>query len=286
NKGIYVGLQTDCDDVFLLQMVNEDEKFAYCKSSYTGKIHPFEKEHLKHIVKGSVDIKKYRHNNTKRVIIPYDLYSEGVPLIPENKYKSQYPKTWEYLEKCKERLSDRTRVKSGEKEWYSYIYKKNLTRFNCIKILSSALCNGSRFSLDLDANMYCTCSGQGGGGGCAITINTDTPYDYYSLIGILNSKIIGYYIINKGTPQSGGYQGINKSFLEDLPIPIIKNENRVIVQNISDLVKKLHSILAHEDSQRKNDMLEYYLEEINNNVYRLYNLTEEEVKTINNEMDT
>lgn len=283
-KGIYVGIQTDCDDVFLLEYVKEDENYIYCRSKYKNSIYEFEKNHLKKIVKGSADIRKYEHNNNKRVIVPYKINKEKNELISEEEYSNKYPKTWKYLNDCKEMLSNRKKVISGKKKWYEYIYKKNISRFDCVKILSSALCNGSRFSIDENADMYCTCSGQGGGGGCAITILDDSVYDYYSLLGILNSNVISYYIINKGSPFSGGYQGINKTFLEQLPLPsLVANSNDII--KISDLVKEILKLNKNYYEDRKKEIIKYYIEEINKLVCKLYKLNDEEISILNREMD-
>ncbi len=284
SKGIYVGIQTDCDDVFLLEYIKEDEDYVYCKSKYKNKIYEFEKNHLKKIVKGSADIRRYEHNNKKRVIVPYKIEGDRNELISEKEYSEKYPKTWKYLNECKSILSKRKKVVLGEKKWYEYMYKKNICRFNCVKILSPALCNGSRFSIDENEDMYCTCSGQGGGGGCAITISDGSIYDYYSLLGILNSNIISYYIINKGSPFSGGYQGINKTFLEELPLPKSNPKNADITK-ISDLVKEILRLNKNCNEDRRQDLIKYYMNEINKLVYKIYKLNDEEILILDKEMD-
>ncbi|MBA3883075.1 MAG: Eco57I restriction-modification methylase domain-containing protein [Chthoniobacterales bacterium] len=40
---LFVGIQTDADDVFLLQKQREDEEYVWCSSEFTGQTHPFER---------------------------------------------------------------------------------------------------------------------------------------------------------------------------------------------------------------------------------------------------
>ena len=122
------------------------------------------------------------------------------------------------------------------------------------------------------------------GGGCAITISDYSIYDYYSLLGILNSNVISYYIINKGSPFSGGYQGINKEFLEQLPLPKLDAKSTDIIK-ISDLVKEILKLKRNCNTDRKKEIIKYYIEEINKLVNKLYKLNQEEILILEKEME-
>ncbi|MFW6027007.1 MAG: Eco57I restriction-modification methylase domain-containing protein, partial [Candidatus Woesearchaeota archaeon] len=287
-KRIFVGVQTNCDEVFLLKKINKDGNIVYCESSYTGKVHPFEVDHIKKVLKGSDDIRKYKHSNNKRLIFPYDLGTSRPPVIEEQDYKDRHPLTWEYLNICKKRLKDRTEVKNGEiNSWYEYRYRKNHSRFEQPKILLPSLCKGSRFSLDKNGEFYFTGSGQGGGGGYGLVLKENTVYNYYSLLGVMNSKVISYFIIHDGTPQSGGYQGIRKSFIEELLIPIINGDEvkKELLSEIGTKAKLLFNLnknkISKTEGEKRLKMLnDTYNNEIDNLVYQLYELNEEEIKHI------
>jgi hypothetical protein len=124
---LFVGLQTDADDVYILEEIRQEEGKTLCHSSATGNDHWFEGKHLKPFLKGSLNIRRYALTNaTKRLIFPYETKSGKSVLIDADKYKEHYPLTWAYLEQSRERLSKRNKGRMG-KEWYGYVYKKNHT---------------------------------------------------------------------------------------------------------------------------------------------------------------
>ena len=250
NKGIYVGLQTNGEE-FLLEYVRNHESnsnLVMCKAK-DGNIYPFEKEHIKTVLKGSKDIHKYKCNSNRKVIIPYNTTNANI--ISEEEYSNLYKNTYEYLKTCKDMLSNRNGIKNTNKPWYGYVYKKNIKKFVGYKIFCPSLCNGSRFAIG-EPEVFSTCSGAAGGGAYAIEIKEDSVYDYYSLLGILNSCIVSYFIKNKGTPQSGGYQGVDKKFLENILIPKISIDDRdkiEILHKIGKYAKDITNIYKTEYNQ-------------------------------------
>jgi len=234
NKGIYVGLQTNGDDIFLLKLINydEDNQIYNCWSKYKNCSYSFEANHIKTILKGARDIHRYKCDTNRKVIIPYDTTNANI--IDEVTYDKNFHLTYEYLKSCKQALSERKKIITNNLPWYGYVYKKNITKFSGEKIFCPSLCNGSRFAIG-EHDVFSTGSGQGGGGAFAIKIRANSIYDYYSLLGVLNSSIVSYFIKNKGTPQNGGYQGVNKEFLENILIP------RISI-NDSGKIQKLHQI--------------------------------------------
>jgi hypothetical protein len=91
---LFVGLQTDADDVFILEEVKQDRKKALCRSKYTGKEHWFENEHLKPFLKGSLNIRRYYFSDVnKRLIFPYTTINGKSVLIDQQEYKQKFPLT-------------------------------------------------------------------------------------------------------------------------------------------------------------------------------------------------
>lgn len=100
-------------------------------------------------------------------------------------------------------------------------------------------------------------------------------YDPLCLTGILNSKFMTYYFRErfKDKHLAGGYLAINKSTIEELPL--VKIDDRV-QREISHCVD---AILAAK--RRSSDADTSELErEIDQQVYALYGLTPEEIKTV------
>jgi predicted type IV restriction endonuclease len=118
---LFVGLQTDADDVFILEELTQENGKVLCKSKATGNQHWFENEHLKPFIKGSLNIRRYSLSGlTKRLIFPYELTDGKSMIIGAIDYKERYPSTWEYLQINQKRLASRNKGQMGS-EWYGYV---------------------------------------------------------------------------------------------------------------------------------------------------------------------
>jgi adenine-specific DNA-methyltransferase len=95
------------------------------------------------------------------------------------------------------------------------------------------------------------------------------------LTGILNSKLIAFWLRHKGKMQGNNYQ-IDKEPLLNIPIPPITKENQPIADQI---IQKIDQILTIKKQNPFADTsnLEHQIDQL---VYKLYNLTSEEIKII------
>ncbi|MGL2748449.1 DUF7149 domain-containing protein [Helicobacter pylori] len=100
------------------------------------------------------------------------------------------------------------------------------------------------------------------------------------LLGMLHSKLITFafktFYAGGGLGESG-YR-YKKAFIERLPIPQITPKNQELAQKITALVEQILQAKA-KDPKANTQELE---KEIDALVYQLYNLTDEEIKTIEN----
>ncbi|EOH1606900.1 Eco57I restriction-modification methylase domain-containing protein [Campylobacter coli] len=95
------------------------------------------------------------------------------------------------------------------------------------------------------------------------------------LTAILNSKLIAFWLKHKGKMQGNNYQ-IDKEPLLNIPIVDTNSKNKKLADELINLVDEI--LKAKE--QDKNANTSPLEEKINNMVYKIYNLTEEEIKTI------
>ncbi|EJW1991170.1 Eco57I restriction-modification methylase domain-containing protein [Campylobacter coli] len=95
------------------------------------------------------------------------------------------------------------------------------------------------------------------------------------LTAILNSKLIAFWLKHKGKMQGNNYQ-IDKEPLLNIPIVTINSKNQKIADELINLVDEI--LKAKE--QDKNANTQELENKINSLVYKLYNLNEEEIKTI------
>ncbi|EOH4170249.1 class I SAM-dependent DNA methyltransferase [Campylobacter jejuni] len=103
-----------------------------------------------------------------------------------------------------------------------------------------------------------------------------THCDYKYLLAILNSRLIVYYMqyISSHLGQ-GAFRWI-RQYIEKLPIPKINSKNEKLADELINLVDEI--LKAKE--QDKNANTQELENKINSLVYKLYNLTEEEIKII------
>ncbi|EIX4988647.1 class I SAM-dependent DNA methyltransferase [Campylobacter jejuni] len=95
------------------------------------------------------------------------------------------------------------------------------------------------------------------------------------LTAILNSKLIAFWLKHKGKMQGNNYQ-IDKEPLLNIPIVTINSKNQKIADEFINLVDEI--LKAKE--QDKNANTQELENKINSLVYKLYNLTEDEIKII------
>ncbi|EAH7176832.1 class I SAM-dependent DNA methyltransferase [Campylobacter coli] len=95
------------------------------------------------------------------------------------------------------------------------------------------------------------------------------------LTGLLNSKLVAFWLKHKGKMQGNNYQ-IDKEPLLNIPIADTNSKNQKIAD---ELVNSVDEILKAKE-QDKNANTQELENKINSLVYKLYNLTEDEIKII------
>jgi hypothetical protein len=287
---LFVGLQTDADDVFILEEKRKQDDKILCYSKATEKEHWFEDYHLKPFLKGSLNIRRYYLDNVnKRLIFPYEIDNGKSMLISFEDYKSKYPLTWEYLEENHKRLSERNKGQMG-KLWYGYVYKKNHTKFGLPKLLVPSLASSACFAPDLEGKYFFVGSGGGGGGGYAVTLRPEENMSYYYLLGLLNSTISTFYLKKISSTFRGGYIALNRQYIEQLPIrtinftdPVDKSRHDrmvALVMQILDLNKRLQAAQLEQEKTILARQIAAVDSSIDTLVYELYGLTDEEIKIV------
>ncbi|MCU0783299.1 MAG: Eco57I restriction-modification methylase domain-containing protein [Verrucomicrobia bacterium] len=287
---LFVGLQTDADDVFIVELVSQSSNELVCFSRATEKEHKFEREHLKLLLKGSLNVRRYELDSvTKRLIFPYETVGSSSVVISEKDYKKRFPKTWRYLEENRDRLSKRNKGKQPD-GWHGYIYKKNHTRLASPKIVVPSLGTGSCFALDSTGQHYFVGSGAGGGGGYGIVPTSKEIGDIRFLLGLLNSRLLSFLIRKTSTPFRGGYIALNRQYIERLPIQLValkkpadktRHDKLVLlVDKMLALMSKLRAATSDSEKATLQNAVTATDQQIDALVYELYGLTAAEIKLV------
>ncbi|HED6154054.1 TPA: class I SAM-dependent DNA methyltransferase [Campylobacter coli] len=260
---IYRGILTGYNEAFIITTEKRNEILANCKDEA-------EKERTAKLIR-----KMLRGRDIKR----YSYEWAGLWVInTHNGYKNQNGEKVEAIN-----IENYPSLKKHFDEFYPQLEKradKGLAPYNlrnCAyieefereKIVYSEIVRKPQFYLDTKLNFYAEATS---------FILTGENLKY--LIAFLNNDFVAFIF---KTFYAGGNLGENgfrykKAFLEKLPIPKINSKNQKLADELINLVDEI--LKAKE--QDKNANTQELENKINSLVYKLYNLTEDEIKIIEN----
>lgn len=281
---IFVGLQTSADTVFLFkdtQLTNSSAINVYSKELDQNV--EIETGLLKPVIR-SGEIGRYWASPSALVLFPYETKNSKSKLKTESDIQKEYPKTWDYLLTNKKILSEREHGKFKDIGWYQ-LYPKNLDTWEQPKIMLPYMI--TRLSAFYDESNHYFVNVTTGGFG--VTIDEKFGTQKY-ITGLLNSKLLDWFMKHVSTSFHGGYFAANKQFLVQLPIrpinfsdPADKARHDKMVTLVERMLA-LHKSLASAHNPHEADRLTREVEstdrEIDRLVYELYGLTEEEIKIV------
>jgi hypothetical protein len=275
---IFQGLKTSADKIFIVKKIREEGSYFYIFSEHTNTEYKVEKQLFHTLIKGGHSIKFVFRQSDLIILFPYE---NGI-LINEDILQNRYPLTYAYLKENKAYLQNRENGKFNNHFWYAFGRSQALDVIGTSKIFTPDLSPAASYSLDKSGNTYFT---GGVAGGYGIKANNLLPELY--LIGLLNSRILDWYLKKISTQMRGGWYSFEAKFIKNLPIVIPNNEQLVIQNKIIKLVETIIQLkeelcnlnLPDKINQVKTHIV-YSEEKIDQLVYELYGLTIEEIKTI------
>ncbi|EOD7230059.1 class I SAM-dependent DNA methyltransferase [Campylobacter coli] len=267
---IYRGILTGYNEAFIITTEKRNEILANCKDEA-------EKERTAKLIRKMLrgrDIKRYSYEwaGLWVIFIPWHFPNVEKPktmLENEQDLKEQYLSLYKHLLSHKERLSKRNKEETGIRyEWYclqrwgaNYYqeFEREKIVYPCIMAKEPCFSYETSFAFAMaPANI--------------ITSNSDI---LKYILAFLNSDFI--YLMLIKFYMGGGIEGeLKTNNLEKLSIPKINSKNEKLADELINLVDEI--LKAKE--QDKNANTQELENKINSLVYKLYNLTEEEIKII------
>ncbi|MGB7000748.1 MAG: N-6 DNA methylase, partial [Halobacteriota archaeon] len=286
---VFVGLQTSADTVFLFK--NHEKTGVGTTKVYSKELSQYielESGLLKPVVR-SGSIGRFWAKPTALVLFPYQRVHGKFQLIPESEMKRKFPKTWDYLVANKKLLSGRERGKFRGTGWYQ-LYPKNLDVWEQPKIMLPYMITQLSAYYDEKDMLYFVNVTTGGFG---ITIDEQYVTLRY-MTGLLNSKLLDWFMKRVSTNFHSGYFAANKQFLVQLPIRTINFDDPAekaqhdklvaFVESMLGLQKKYHDARMERDKELYERQIKMVDTQIDGLVYDLYGLTEEEVKVVEGDL--
>ena len=287
---IFQGIITGADRVFVLELKSGYETpIVELYSKALERNVKIEKRILRPLLKGSLDIRRYTIvNPEKYVIFPYYVEGETANLIPFNELEEKFPLCASYFKFNKKTLEEREHGKWKCPGWHAYSRNQNLVQCSKKKILTPSIAKKAAFVFDEAGSYYFLGSGGGGGGGYGLSIDEKYDVDPLYLIGLLNSKLLDFLTKKVSSRFSGGFFAYNKQYIKDLPIIVPKGENHKNlaeqIASFSSKIMNLNKTLGSNSDSTRLELLKrettIYEERIDELVYKLYEVTEDERRII------
>lgn len=279
------GIRTSANDIYVVDLIAQENNILQVYSKALQEVVTIESNLTYRFLQGR-EIKPYQllYSN-KLVIIPYELTRVNVNLMNEDKLQLQFPLTFAYLTRNKQFLENREKGRMIGTRWYGYIYPKNIELMQKSKILVPDIANRCSFVWD-EKGDYAFTSGYG------ITLKADVQLSIPYILGLLNSKVLDFYLKRISTVIRGGFFRYFTQFIEQLPIRLIdfgnnreKNIHDRIVQLVEQMLN-LHQRLTEAQTPPAKKMIQQQIQatdrQINQLVYQLYELTNEEIDIVEN----
>jgi Type II restriction enzyme, methylase subunits len=260
---IYRGVLTGYNDAFIIDTETRNRILANCKDEEERKR---TEEIIKPVLRGR-DIERYRYKWAGLWIIC---------TFPSKKIDiEQYPALKEYLASFGERLLQDGKPGHRKKtphKWYET--QDNIAyypEFEKEKIVWQRVTKKFSFCL-VPARMYILDS-------MAFLVGGNLKY----LLGVLNSTLVDFYV--KTYVHLYGDTGflLSNQYVERIPLPPITKETQPLADQIVQKVQEILTLTQSPDfetSQEKQQKVKELEREIDQLVYKLYGLTEEEIKII------
>ncbi len=267
---INYGIKTGANEAFIIPTEKRDAILNACKTQE-------ERERTERLIKPILrgkDIKRYSYEwaHLWVIFIPWHFPNTDNPKnMEENEqdFSIHYPIIYAHLLSHKDKLLKRNKDETGKRyEWYclqrwaaNYLqdFEKEKIVYPCIMAKEPCFVYEEKgFYAPAPANII-----------------TGDKIEIKYLTALLNSKCI-YFAMRKFY-MGGGIEGeLKTNNLEKIPIPKITEKNQELAHKITDGAKQILKS-KEKDPKANTQKLE---KEIDALVYQLYNLTDEEIKTI------
>ncbi len=274
------GSSSGNDDIFILKPATTSNKYLTEK----GEEIDIEKTILRYPL-FATDFTRYQFMPKPEnfIIFPYIVRNNGFELISEAKLNSNFPKAFQYLYSHKEILEHRSQYKS----WYSFSAPRSLAVHDSAQLVVPLLANKGLFApLPEDQQNYCLMAS----GGFSITIANQSRLLPQYILGLLNSKLLFWYLKSISNQFRGGWITCTKQYFGKLPIRTIDFDNPTDKANHDQMVQLVEQMLALNKQRAANNdaqtqtIIERRIEAIDKQidqlVYTLYDLTSKEIEMV------
>jgi type I restriction-modification system DNA methylase subunit len=285
-KGIFQGIVTGIDEIYFLKKIDstdESQDILQLFSEREQKIIEMERDIVKPILKGE-DIFRYQQPSYQYYCIyPYQLTEEKTKILEEDMLFENYPLAYSYLSQYRDELYNlRIKYKTNPKYWYSCHRGRSILDFEHERIITPEISLGCNMFLDCQKTYHNTKV-------YSILLPSNRTENSSYWLGLLNSNLMWWFLINTGYVLRGGYFCFKTNYLKPFPVHQIDFSNPYEREKHDKIVSLVEQMLTlnqqlQSASNKQKETLQTQInetdQEIDRLVYELYGLTPEEIAIV------
>ncbi len=233
--GIFQGIRTGANDIFVVDIISDDEGFVCQIENGLGEEAIVERAILRPVIFGA-DLGKFDDvtPRAKALIYPYvkDM------MISEAEMEESYPFARRYFDRYREALSARSSIVNSGQRWYELVRRRDEGWLTQPKLLIRDLAPETSFAADTTGSMFLV-------GGSAVVPEREELL--LPLLGYLNSKPIDL-LLRRTTPQfRGSFRKFEPQHLSRTPVLTKLLEDDVFAIRLADLSARAMRNKSNDD---------------------------------------
>jgi type I restriction-modification system DNA methylase subunit len=280
---ILVGVQSGIDNIHVLKFEAElPNGLLRLSSERAGHSVEIEKDLVQPFLRGE-DVDRYQEpKNSYHCIYPYKLENGKTKILEETELQERFPRGYAYLKEYRRELTEiRERQKTNLKYWYSCHRSRDMNVFESERIITPEISLGCNMTI-APAGLYHNTKVY------SIIPSSEREEDRSYWLGLLNSRVMWWFLSNTGYVLRGGYFVFKTNYLQPFPIrPINFSDpaDKAMHDKMVSLVERMLEL--HKRSPRtpqEQEMVKREIESLDKRidrlVYELYGLSEEEIRIV------
>jgi hypothetical protein len=264
------GIATGKDEIYLFEGIEEGD---YIKGKFLkdNEYRMIESGIMKPFLKGK-DVQRYSSPKKELFILfPYKISESGkASIMSESEIRDKYPNAYKWLKETEDIHRKKDNKSTNDEFWYRYARNQGVDYVELPKLSSMEICANHPNVIFNQDNFYHPTTVY------SWVKKEETKESYEYLLAIANSKLLWWFLKTTGDTLQGDARRFKTNYLNPFPLPEKVSEEAE--KQIADKVKEVLAIKKQNPSADTTD-LENQIDQL---VYQLYGLTEEEIKIIEN----
>lgn len=230
---MFQGIASSKDSVYFLRDAKDRGAFYNAYSPELDERIDIEHGLVKPLLLGD-QVHRYQPIETYNIVVfPYEISSESSKkpsLMSTSKIQQDFPLGWAYLKRCESILRAREKGRFDNSEWYQFGRKQGISEGGTRKLLAPDISMGGNFSIDLTGSYYTTTTLYG------YIKKPSIKESYESLLALLNSSLLWFYLKNTGSVLANGYFRYKPAYLQNFPIPTFIGNAELCLSLLAKLI--------------------------------------------------